>query len=978
MTAVNAARLMALFDAAVDLPTAEQEALLLRECADDPALLDELRALLAEDRRVQGTTVRPLAPELAGLLAESSEAPSLSGTRVGPYELREELGRGGMGVVYRADRVDGSVQQQVAIKLVRRELLDSDMRRRFQLERQTLAAMDHPHIARLIDAAELDDGTPYYVMEYVDGVPITDYCARKQMSIRERIALFRLVCDAVTQAHRNLIVHRDLKPGNILVSTDGAPKLLDFGIAKLMVPNAAELAAEQTATQHRYFSPQYAAPEQVLGAPIGVGCDVYALGLLLFELLANARAFDFVDLSAGQIERLITSVPPPPPSQMAASKGASTKWQRELRGDLDGIVLRCLRKAANERYASVEQLDADLNNYLQGLPVSARGGQRWYRIRKFVARNAIAVWASTLAAFALIVGIIAFAWQADVANKRAEELEAVSNFQADMLAQVDPAAAGLLLSESVQKKFKEALANEHLADAERTESIRNFSEQWRKINATDAALDLIDQTILAPAMRAIHVRFVDQPLLEAKLYQVLANRYGDLGRFEEAEPPNRRAYEIRESILGEKDAATLESTSNMVLILLRLGKLAEAQNLSERTVEILVRASGDHSAQLLRAKLDLSSVYMSQGKLAEAKSILTNALEVARRLLGDDDPLTLEATNNLALLLEKMGRYDEAAPFFKDALDRKRRIFGNENPETVLAINNVGFVLFGLGKLEEAYPYFEESLEWRRRVLGEQHPMTLMSYNNMGNLMRGLGRLDEAESMMRRAVVGLRKFLGEDHPEMLNTYMGLSTVLKEAGKLDEAEEVSVKSVAASRRALGNEHPDTLTQIGLLAIIWERQGKLDEAEEAVTEVLATRNRLFGPDHPFVLKTIINYSDILNQQARFQETVDLLEPTEERVRNAFGTGSNRRRISQMLLNLGIARTGIGDFENAEPVLLEAHALWTNVPGSSKSDLRLRLTALCGLYDEWLRRDDSEALRTRAEHYRQLLSQFDREKS
>ncbi|MCA9056742.1 MAG: serine/threonine protein kinase, partial [Planctomycetaceae bacterium] len=202
------------------------------------------------------------------------------------------------------ERVDGSVQQQVAIKLVRRELLDSEMRRRFLLERQTLAAMDHPNIARLIDAAELDDGTPYYVMEYVAGVTITDYCVREKLSIRQRVELFRKVCDAVTQAHRNLIVHRDLKPGNILVTADGVPKLLDFGIAKFLSPSGSEAVAEQTATQHRYFSPNYAAPEQFLGAPIGVGCDVYALGQLLFELLAGARAFDFADLSAGQVERL--------------------------------------------------------------------------------------------------------------------------------------------------------------------------------------------------------------------------------------------------------------------------------------------------------------------------------------------------------------------------------------------------------------------------------------------------------------------------------------------------------------------------------------------------------------------------------------------------------------------------------------------------------------------------------------------------
>src|SRR6185312_894525 len=267
----DARRLQALFAAAVELPPELRTAMLARECAGNPQLLAELNALLEADSRYHGTTARPIASALVQLIHGLASDASLSGKRVGAYRLQEEIGRGGMGAVYRAERIDGSVTQQVAIKFVRRELLDANTLKRFQLERQVMAALKHPFIARLLDAAQLDDGTPYYVMEFVDGVSITEYCERQNLDARERVALMRKVCSAVAEAHRELIVHRDLKPSNILVDAAGNPKLLDFGVAKPL--SASTEGNEETGTAYRYFSPQYAAPEQFGGAPVGVACD---------------------------------------------------------------------------------------------------------------------------------------------------------------------------------------------------------------------------------------------------------------------------------------------------------------------------------------------------------------------------------------------------------------------------------------------------------------------------------------------------------------------------------------------------------------------------------------------------------------------------------------------------------------------------------------------------------------------------------
>jgi|CXWL01.1.fsa_nt_gi serine/threonine-protein kinase len=414
MTPATHAQMRVLFDFVVDQPRAIGEQLLARECFGQPGLLAELQGLLDADRQLQDKTFRPFV-RLANVTA--APAPALSGQRVGPYEIKEVLGHGGMGLVYRAERVDGDESQQVAIKFVRRELLDEHTRRRFLAERRFLAALDHPNIARLLDAAELDDGSPYFVMEYVDGVPLTDHCKRAGLDVRARVALFRKVCAAVAQAHRNGVVHRDLKPGNILVDASGVPKLLDFGIAKPLAAVDAT-AAVLTATAQRYFSPLYAAPEQLRGTAVGVGCDVYALGLLLYELLAGCRPFDFRGLSAGEIEHMITTLPPTPPSKVAARSETARSSQRQLRGDLDDIVLQCLRKAPGERYGSVAELDADLARHLAGVRVTARGRHAWYRARECARRHRVAVMASALMIAAFGAGALTSdrQWRASTAG----------------------------------------------------------------------------------------------------------------------------------------------------------------------------------------------------------------------------------------------------------------------------------------------------------------------------------------------------------------------------------------------------------------------------------------------------------------------------------------------------------------------------------------------------------------------------------
>ena len=403
-------RLGALFDQAISLSPAEQAELVRATGRDDVELAQALASLIAADARHHAHTSEHRERLLKDSLA-AIDAPSVAvGDRVGPYILRENLGWGGMGVVFRAERVDGQVRQQVALKIVRRALLDANGRERFLREREIVAAFAHAYIARMLDVGQTADGSPYLAMELIRGLPITGYCDARKLAARARIEVFLRVCEAVQHAHANLVLHRDLKPSNVLVGEDGRPKLIDFGIAKPLTIVADE-EHQQTATAHRFFSPSNVAPEQLRGERVGVACDVYQLGTLLHELLCGTTVFDAKGLTAGQLEQKILDITPEAPSaramradkEIALAHGAATAvaLARELRGDLDAIVAHALRKPPVERYGSVEQFADDLRRYLDGQPVGALRGRRWYRARKFLRRHALAVGVST-AALALV------------------------------------------------------------------------------------------------------------------------------------------------------------------------------------------------------------------------------------------------------------------------------------------------------------------------------------------------------------------------------------------------------------------------------------------------------------------------------------------------------------------------------------------------------------------------------------------------
>ena len=495
MNANEFQRVKTLFDELAELPHARRLQRLQHDAAIGETTRRHLRALFEADASLADMTARPALGETRPLTQSA-----WIGERVGAFLIERELGRGGMGSVFLAHRADGSVEQKVAVKLIRPEQLDEHTLARFRLERQVLALLKHPHVASMLDLGELEGGIPYVVMEYVDGTPITAYCADHKLDIAQRLRLFLDVCDAVSYAHRSMVVHRDLKPSNILVTASGQVKLLDFGIAKPLLNRLGTQEVSDTGAAQRFFSPHNAAPEQLRGEPVTVACDVYGLGVLLYEMLAGVAPFDFTGKTPGEVEHVIVDVEPAPPS----SRGSTV-----LRGDLDAIVLRALRKDASERYATADQFAADVVAYLQRRPVYARSGQSWYRIRMFVLRNRIAL-AAAVAFLALGIAASATQWlQVRETERQRDRAQHATQFLVEAFRAADPAKAlgQKVTAKDILDQAERSLALEMQGDPElRAELLGRIAEVKLHLSAWKEALDALNQALqyLAASRRDTH------------------------------------------------------------------------------------------------------------------------------------------------------------------------------------------------------------------------------------------------------------------------------------------------------------------------------------------------------------------------------------------------------------------------------------------------------------------------------------------
>ena len=813
-------RVRGIFDQASDLDTAERDAYLDRTCDGDAALRAEVEALLDADR----AAAEGFRPQIASA-TEALAEPSLElQEHLGPYRIESELGRGGMGVVYAAVRDDGEYRQQVAVKVMAQLLATESAAERFRNERQILADLEHPAIARLLDGGTTEHGAPYLVMEYIQGEPIDVYCRRRKASLEERLGLMVKVCRAVSHAHARLIVHRDLKPANILITTDGEPKLLDFGIAKIL---DGERETVQTRTGSLPLTPRYASPEQVAADSITVATDIYSLGIVLYELLSGVSPYGDVSVqSPARLAQAICDVDPVRLSvaarQAVQKGGAPPVAARRLEGELDAMVGTALRKEPERRYATVDQLAADLQRYLDGLPVTAVPDSFFYRAGKWLRRNTLVAALAALAVLALVGGLIARTVEAERANleaARAEQEKERANLEATVANEV------ALFLESV---FDSAGP----VDATRREVTAR--------QLLDAATERVDQ-------------LEDQPLVQARVLRVMGRAYKELALFDESEDLLKRSLEAM-------DRSPDATSDGYFLVHLALGNLLKERQRPPEA-EVQFRAALEHVRQTdrrqgpeeIRALHQLGLMLSHQGKLEDAESMLLDAVAMAQAQPTPDLRSQLTINFILGSLYADKGDLERSHEVTKEGLRLAREVSGPKHQATVVGLINAGQGLIELGRPDEAEPYLVEAVETAESFLPAVHPLVAAAERNLGAMQARQGRLDEAETVLGQALAHHAKLYDEEQFLTQLVQSNVALVRLRQGRLDEADGLFAKSLAAIEPDFGSEHHVVGEILHFQGELRVRQGRQADARKLFERALQIREKVFGPDGGLTVET-----------------------------------------------------------------------------------------------------------------------------
>lgn len=761
----------------------------------------------------------------------TSEAPAYGpGERIGPYRMLHLLGEGGMGTVLLAERADDQFRQQVAIKLVRRGLLSRSVQNRLRIERQILATLDHPNISKLLDGGTTPEGTPYIVMEYVDGLPIDTYCDEHALTIDERLQLFRTICSAVHCAHQNLVVHRDLKPSNILVTKEGVPKLLDFGIAKLLDERHLQQTLAVTQADLRLMTPDHASPEQVRGDTITTASDIYVLAVLLYELLTGYKPFTLRSNRLGELEQAICEQPPLPPSAVfgphvkaeaaemiriaQCRRTTVPKLRRQLRGDLDNIVLMALRKEPERRYSSVEQFSADIDRCLRGLPVLARTDAWTYRTSKFVRRHFIVVCLSA----AFIASIIGFAVTTYVQSRRITE-------ERDLAAQ--------------QRSVAELQRG-------RAESVSSFMiELFRLSDPSEARGNEIKaREILDRGAARIRTELKNEPELQSTLMETIGLVYLSLGLTAEAEPILQQSLTVRRSFFGHDNEAVAQSLTGLAEVYRDQGNLKKAQQLAEESLTISRTLTGLDSLATAKALRNLAMVLYNAGDLDTSQSLLNQSLKVYRMRLNGNDVQTVPVLDMLGRIEQARGNYNTAESLLRQALKIQRLSVGDEHPQYIQRVHNLATLLQSKGDLVSAEALFRDAVARYQHILGSSHPETADAISNLASLLQQKGEFDEAHRLYEKSLSLNRQYRGERHYSVGYDLVSLGRLSMSVHKPAAAERYFRDGLAIYRETLPANHQYTASALTNLGRALLTRNNPAEAEPFLTEALKTWTQQLG--------------------------------------------------------------------------------------------------------------------------------------
>lgn len=926
-------RLDALFDEALDLEGDARARFLADLEAREPALAAELHELLtlAESPGLGSTGLAPRAlaqPLWQALFDHASgsdglESPSpaahsddsgFNDFRIGVWRALRTLGRGGMGTVYLVERSEGGFRQHGAMKLLRAGADSDEFLRRFEQERQILATLNHEGIARLLDGGRDPQGRPYLVMEYVEGEPIDRACDRDRLSVDQRVALFVQVAQAVAYAHRNLIAHRDIKPGNIIVGADGKAKLLDFGIAKAL---ADEPLGEEplTRTALRVFTPDYATPEQVHGQPASTATDVYQLGLLLYELLTGQRAQRVTDMSQQTLENAICRAEPVRPSERVAGDDAAaaarqstpSALRRKLRGDLDNIVLKALRKEPERRYASAIAMVEDLERWRQGRPVRARPETWGYRTGKFVRRHAWAV-AAGVAIVAMIAGYAvtvtiqanALARERDRAQAEAAKALQVKTLVLRVFEGANPDASG-----SAQLTARELL-DRGWAAIERElggqpdvqiELLDAVGEAYRQLGVYDRA-----EALFARSLQIARGESSRQPLLLARALRSRGRVRSDSGDYAAAETDLRDALARYRKAFGKDQEDIAATLADLARLLDLRGDFAGSETLYREALAMYRTLHGERHLRVADTLGDLGMILRRQGDYAGAEPLLSQSLSLRRQLLPAQHPEIAYVLTDLAQVRNDLGEYDSAEALYREALASMQASLGADHPHVALTMITLARVLKTRRDFDGARDLLLRALDIRRKALGERHPSIALNLNDIGQTWLeasdsgasgsepgnpASAQLAQAERYYREAL----DIYPADNPGRWMVVYNLGQVAEKRGNLVGAERQYREALVGQRKHYGDEHDRVGMQLNRLGIVLYRQKRLDEAETAMRQALAIYRKRLAAGHQRFAVVLVPLGRLLIERGRAEEAEPLLREALDVRRKAFGADDPR---------------------------------------------------------------------------------------
>jgi serine/threonine protein kinase len=953
----------------IDAPT-ERSAYLDRACGGDDALRARVEALLRAHAQAGSFLA---APPVAGTVTLEAPKPLEGpGTGIGPYKLLQAIGEGGMGTVYMAEQTH-PVRRLVALKLIKAGMDTRQVLARFGAERQVLALMDHPNIARVLDAGATETGRPYFVMELVRGVPITRYCDDRRLTLCERLELFVPVCQAVQHAHQKGVIHRDLKPSNIMVAQyDGrpVPKVIDFGVAKATGPRLTEqtLFTEFGAVVGtlEYMSPEQAELNQL---DIDTRSDVYSLGAILYELLTGSTPLGRERLRTGAVVEMLRIIreedcPRPSvrlstteelPAIAACRQVEPRKLSGLVRGELDWIVMKALEKDRNRRYETANGLAADLRRYLDDEPVTACPPSAWYRFGKFARRNRAALAVASAAVVALVAGVVGLGTVAGVQARANAALRKANAATEKALIESKEAkqATEVALAQSEESRRQAEAVSQFLVEAFRSPDPWQDGRRVKVADVLDRASGRLDQ------------EFAGSQATKGALLQALGRTYRGLGLFDQAVSLHTRARAVREAALGPDHPDTLKSRYDLAGAYRDAGRLPEAIALHEATLKLRESKLGPDHPDTLQSRNNLANAYYLAGRYSEAIALHEGTLKLRESKLGPDHPDTLKSRNNLAIAYSIAGRPSEAIALHEATLKLLETKLGPDHPDTLISRGDLATTYQDDGRTSEAIALHQATLELMEAKLGPDHPFTLYTRNNLAAAYDSVGRTSEAIALLEATLKLREAKLGSDHPDTLMSRCDLAAAYQHAGRTSEAIELGEATVKLCEAKVGPDHPLALMSRTALAAAYGEAGRWAEAEGLDREILARRRKTVEPESPLLAGDLANLGRYLLNQSRWTEAEPLLR--DGLAIRAKATPDDWSRYDAMSL-LGGALLGQGRYAEAEPLLVQGYegmkAREARITVPERSRLREAAERVVRLYEEWSKPDQATAWKAKLE--------------